>query len=121
MDVLFIVYITVATVTIAMNSGIAIADFAGAQFVTANSAELGVPASWQPALGALKVAGVVGLIVGLLWLPALAIAAATGLVLFYGGAILTHIRAGVFYNLAFPGTFLAFAVATLALAIANLN
>lgn len=40
--------------------------------------------------------------------------------LFYGGAVLTHVRAGVFYNLAFPGTFLAFAAATLALAIANL-
>ena len=116
-----IVYIIVATVTIAMNAAIAIADFAGAQFVTTNSAQLGVPTSWQPALGTLKVAGVVGLVVGLLWLPALAIAAATGLVLFYCGAVLTHVRARVFYNLAFPGTFLAFAAATLVLAIGNLN
>ena len=87
MDVAGIIYIIVASVTIAMNAVIAIADFAGAQFVTANSAELGVPTSWAPVLGTLKVAGVVGLLVGLLWLPALAIAAATGLVLFYGTVI----------------------------------
>jgi DoxX-like family len=116
-----IAYMIVATATIAMNAAIAIADFTRVQFVTANSAQLGVPTSWLPALGTLKVAGVVGLLVGLLWLPALAIAAATGLVLFYSGAVLTHIRARVYYNLAFPGTFLAFAAATLALAIANLN
>lgn len=121
MDVADIIYIIVASVTIAMNAVIAIADFAGAQFVTANSAELGMPTSWAPVLGALKVAGVVGLLVGLLWLPALAIAAATGLVLFYCGAVLTHVRARVFYNLAFSGTFLAFAATTLVLAIGNLN
>jgi hypothetical protein len=120
-DVDYIIYIIVAAATIAMNAAIAIADFAGAQFVTANSAKLGVPASWQPALGTLKVAGVVGVIVGLLWLPALAIAAAVGLVLFYVGAVLTHVKARAFYNLAFPGTFLGFAAATLALAIANLH
>jgi hypothetical protein len=116
-----VAYIIVATATIAMNAVIAIGDFAGARFVTANSAEVGVPTSWLPALGTLKVAGVVGLLVGLFWLPALAIAAATGLVLFYGGAVLTHVRARVLYSLAFPGTFLAFAAATLALAIANLT
>lgn len=115
MDVAYISYIVVATVTIAMNAAIAIADFSGAQFVTANSAELGVPTSWAPVLGTLKVAGVVGLLAGLFWLPALAIAAATGLVLFYVGAVLTHVRARVFYNLAFLG----FAAATLALAIAT--
>ena len=92
MDVADIIYIIVASVTIAMNAVIAIADFAGAQFVTANSAELGVPTSWAPGLGTLEVAGVVGLLVGLLWLPALAIAAATGLVLFYCGAVLTHVQ-----------------------------
>ena len=115
MDVAYISYIVVATVTIAMNAAIAIADFSGAQFVTANSAELGVPTSSAPVLGTLKVAGVVGLLAGLFWLPALAIAAATGLVLFYVGAVLTHVRARVCYNLAFLG----FAAATLALAIAT--
>jgi hypothetical protein len=116
-----IAYIIVATATIAMNAAIAIADFTGAQFVTANSAELGVPTSWQPVLGTLKAAGVVGLLIGLFWLPPLGIAAAIGLVLFYVGAVITHVRARVLYNLAFPGIFLGFAAATLALAIANLN
>jgi hypothetical protein len=116
-----ITYTVVAIATIVMNAGIAVADFARANFVLANGEELQVPASWLPALGSLKVAGVVGLLIGLVWSPALAVAAAFGLTLFYVGAVATHIRARVLYNIAFPGAFLAFAAATLVLAIAHLN
>ena len=49
-------------------------------------------------------------------LPA-AIAAAIGLVLFFTGALIVHISARVFYNLAFPGTFWLLATASLVLAI----
>ncbi|WP_233510234.1 DoxX family protein [Actinomadura craniellae] len=38
-----------------------------------------------------------------------------GLVLFFIGAVVVHLRARVFYNLAFPCAYLALAVATLAL------
>jgi hypothetical protein len=116
-----IAFIVVVITTIVMNAGIAVADFARAKFVLANGAEVRVPATWLPALGSLKVAGVVGLLIGLVWLPALAVAAAFGLTLFYVGAIAAHIRARVFYNIAFPGAFLAFAAATLVLAMAQLN
>jgi hypothetical protein len=44
------------------------------------------------------------------------IAAAIGLVLFFIGAVAAHVRARVFYNIAFPGAFLALAVASLVLA-----
>lgn len=114
-----ITYLIVVTITIMMSAAIVVADFARAQFVLANSARVGVPRSWLPVLATLKAAGVVGLLVGLLWLPGFAIAASTGLVLFYCGAVLTHIRARVFDNLAFPAMFLGFAGATLALAILN--
>ena len=59
-----------------------------------------------------------GLLLGLLGLRPLGIAAAAGLVLFFTGALATHVRARVFYNIAVPGAFFALAVASAALAIA---
>ncbi len=111
----FVVVVTTAIVT----AGIAVADVIPAGFVLANSAQVGVPRSWLPALGAVKFAGAVGLIVGLLGLPALGIAAAAGLVLFFVGAVLTHVRAGVLYNIAFPGGYLLLSAASLALMVAH--
>jgi hypothetical protein len=49
--------------------------------------------------------------------PYLGIAAAGGLVLFFTGAIIAHLRARVYYNLAFPGGYLALAIASLVLAV----
>ena len=50
-------------------------------------------------------------------MPALGIAAAVGLVLFLVGAVITHLRAHVLYNIAFPGAFLCLSATTLALMI----
>jgi hypothetical protein len=112
-------YLTVALVTIMVNAGIAAADFARAPFVLKNSAEVDVPPSWIPPLASLKAAGAAGLLLGLLGVPYLGTAAAVGLVLFYVGAVITHVRARVFYNIAFPCGFLALAVATLVLDLAR--
>src|SRR4051794_8936259 len=90
-----------------------IADFARARFVVANSAEVGVAASWVPLLRALKAAGVGGLVIGLFGIAPIGIAAAAGLVAFFIGAVATHIRARVFYNIAFPTAYLALAAASL--------
>ncbi len=116
---MFSAYVTLAIVTIVVNAGIAAADFAHVPFVLKNSAEVHVPRSWIPPLAALKAAGAAGLLIGLLWLPPLGTAAAIGLVLFYVGALITHVRARVLYNIAFPATFLALAVATLVLDLAQ--
>jgi hypothetical protein len=78
-----------------------------------------VPRSRLPALGAVKLAGAAGLIVGLMGLPALGIAAAVGLVLFFVGAVITHLRARVLYNIAFPGAYLCLSAATLALMVVH--
>ncbi|WP_245607269.1 DoxX family protein [Pseudonocardia spinosispora] len=56
-------------------------------------ARAGVPASWLPVIGALKLAGAVGLLVGLLWLPWVGVAAAVGLVLYFVCAVHTHLLA----------------------------
>ena|SRR5258708_819136 len=107
-------YIVITLTTAIVTGGIAITDFIPAGFVLANSAEVGVPRSWLPALGAAKLAGAVGLVVGLLGPPALGIAAAVGLVLFFVGAVATHLKAHVLYNIAFPGAFLCLSAASLA-------
>jgi hypothetical protein len=112
-------YVLITVATAIVTGGIAVADFIPAGFVLANSAEVGVPRSWLRALGAAKLAGAVGLVVGLLGLPALGIAAAVGLVLFFVGAVATHLKAHVLYNIAFPGVFLCLSAASLALMVAR--
>ncbi|OLT33107.1 hypothetical protein BJF79_35230 [Actinomadura sp. CNU-125] len=116
---LFITYVAVTAATIAANAGMAAADFAKARFVLGNSAEVGLPASWVPYLGALKMAGAAGLLLGLAGVPFIGIAAAAGLVLFFVGAVAAHVRARVFHNLAFPAGYLALAVASLVSAVAH--
>ncbi|WP_433330773.1 DoxX family protein [Spirillospora sp. CA-294931] len=116
---MFVAYVCAALVTIAANTVIVIADLSRAKFVLANSAEVGVPESWHRYLAALKAAGALGLLAGLLGTRYVGIAAAAGLTLFYIGALITHIRARVFHNIAFPGGFFALAVTSLALAVAQ--
>ena len=53
---------------------------------------LGVPMSWFPALAAAEIAGAIGLVLGL-WIPALGIAGAIGVVLYFAGAVGAHVRA----------------------------
>ena len=50
-------YVVVVAITALANVGIAIADYARAEFVLANSAEVGVPRSWLPFLATVKLAG----------------------------------------------------------------
>lgn len=109
--------VVIALITAVITAAIAIADFVPARFVLANSAQVGVPRSWLPALGAVKLAGAAGIVVGLLGLRELGIAAAAGLVAFFVGAVATHLRARVLYNVAFPGAFLCLSAASLALMV----
>lgn len=107
-------YIVVTIATITATAFMATADFVRARFVLANSASVGVPESWLTPLGLLKAAGAAGLLLGLLGVPLIGPAAAVGLILFFIGAILTHLRARN-YALAFPATYLLLAAASLIL------
>jgi hypothetical protein len=115
----FVAYVVVTVITIVANAAVAVADLRRAPFVLANSAEVGVPPSWLPLLATLKAAGAAGLFLGLLGVQYVGIAAAIGLVTFFTGALAVHVRARVFYNLAFPGTYWLLATASLVLAIAR--
>jgi hypothetical protein len=108
-------YVVVTVITAIVTAAVGIADFIPAGFVLANSAKVHVPRSWLPMLGSLKLAGAIGLLIGVVGLPAIGIAAATGLVLFFIGAVIAHLRAGVFYNIAFPGAYLGLSAASLVL------
>lgn len=101
-----------ATVTcVAANGAMAVADYARASFVLANSAEVRIPPVTLPYLATLKLAGATGLAIGLLGVPLLGLAAGVGLIGFFIGAVIAHVRARVFHNMAFPGVFLLLAVA----------
>ncbi|MFI6943302.1 DoxX family protein [Streptomyces sp. NPDC050418] len=54
--------------------------------------KVGVPGSWLPRLAALKAAGAVGLLVGLA-VPFIGVAAGIGVVLYFIGAVVFHVRA----------------------------
>ncbi|MFI7552094.1 DoxX family protein [Micromonospora sediminimaris] len=108
-------YLAVTALTIAANVAIGVADLRRAEFVLHNSARVGVAPSLLPLLAALKIAGAAGLIAGLLGVRPLGLAAAAGLVLFFVGAVASHVRARVYDNIAFPLSYLALAVATFVL------
>ncbi|WP_367135934.1 DoxX family protein [Saccharothrix sp. HUAS TT1] len=112
-------HVVVIALTALLNAGIAVADLARAGFVLANSAAVGVPPSWLPVLGAVKGAGAVGLLLGLLGAHAVGVAAAAGLVAFFTGAVAAHVRARVWRTIGAPGAFLALAAASLALTVAR--
>lgn len=84
--------------------------------IAENMTKVGVPDSWLPRLAALKGAGAVGLVVGL-WVPFLGAAAAIGVVLYFVGAVIFHVRAKD-YAIAPAVVFVGVAVAALILRIA---
>ncbi len=105
---------------IAANAFSGVAALAHFKPILPGMARAGVPESWLTTLGALKTAGALGLLVGLIGVPLIGTAAAIGLVLFFVGAIITHLRARDYspqFGLAVG--FLLLAVATLVLGLAS--
>ncbi|MEU3604093.1 DoxX family protein [Streptomyces sp. NPDC035033] len=89
---MFIAYAVLAGLLALAMTGSAVATFTRNPAVAGNMTKLGVPDSWLPWLGTAKVAGALGLLAGLV-VPALGAAAAIGLVLYFVGALVTHVRA----------------------------
>lgn len=107
---------TVVTAVAAFMAGFSgVSIFVRAKFVVEPLAEYGVPRSIWNLLGAAKLAGAVGLLVGYA-IPAIGIAAAIGLVLYFAGAVITVARARAYGHIPFPLIYMAPAVAVLALA-----
>jgi hypothetical protein len=115
-DPVFVAYVVLTVTTIAYNVLSAILDFGRFERILVAMRKAGVPTSWLPTLGALKALGALGLVVGFV-VPAIGVAAAAGLTLFFAGAVITHLRARD-YSFGLQHVFLPLAAATLALQIA---
>lgn len=114
---MFTAYIIVTLVATGANIYAAANDFLRPKWLLANMSKLSVPESWLPILGVLKAAGALGLLIGLA-VPLIGIAAASGLTLFFIGALITHLRArDLSLGNGVPVIFLVVALAALALGI----
>ena len=110
---MFTAYIVVTVMAAAANIFSATLDFIRFKQVLINMAKAGVPESWITMLGTLKGAGALGLLVGIR-VPPIGTAAVGGLVLFFVGAIITHLRAHD-HSFGLAIVFLLLAVAALVL------
>lgn len=117
MTPIYIAFLSVTILTAVANAAAAVVDFARAPWVLANMSRAGVPESWLFPLGVAKGAAAVGLLVGIA-VPAIGVAAAVGLVLYFVGAIVTALRARWPAHLPYPTAFLALAVGALVLRLA---
>ena len=114
---MFNTYLAVTILAAAANIFSATCDFVRYKQVSIAMAKAGVPESWMTMLGILKAAGALGLLVGIV-VPLIGTAAAVGLVLFFVGAIITHLRAGD-YSFGLAVVFVLLAVAALVLRLAS--
>lgn len=87
-------------------------------FVVQPLVQYGVPQTWWTPLAAAKAAGALGLVAGF-FIPAIGVAAAIGLILYFTGAVATTIRAKSYGTAIFPVLYLVPAAATLALQLAR--
>ncbi|MFD4180867.1 DoxX family protein [Rhodococcus sp. NPDC058514] len=89
---MFAAYAVVAVVLALALAGSAYLAFTRDERLVGTLAKLGVPDSWLTRLALAKFAGAVGLVVGLA-IPTIGIAAALGVVLYFVGAVVMHLRA----------------------------
>jgi hypothetical protein len=114
---MFAAYIVVTVLAAIANAFSATLDFARYPKILIAMAKAGVSESWLTTLGILKAAGALGLLVGIV-VPPIGIAAATGLILFFVAAIITHVRVRD-YSFGLAAVFLVLAVAALVLRLAS--
>ncbi len=114
---MFVALVAVVLVTAVANLVAAGTDLARLQWTLDTMTRYGVPHSWIVPLGLAKVAGAVGLVAGII-VPAVGVAAAIGLILYFVGAVGTLVRMGDFRQLGYPGLYLVLAGASLGLMVA---
>ncbi|MGI8854948.1 MAG: DoxX family protein [Thermomicrobiales bacterium] len=114
---MFTAYVIVTVLLAVMLAGAATADFVRYKQVLVAMAKADVTESWLTMLGILKAAGALGLLVGF-GVPLIGMAAAVGVILFFVGAIITHLRARD-YSLAYAAMYLLLSVAALALRLTS--
>jgi hypothetical protein len=115
---MFSAYVAVGILTAAANGTAATLDFLRPAWLIANMTRVGVQRRALCPLAVLKIAGALGLLIGI-GVPPLGVAAALGLVLFFIAAITAHIRVHDYSSIPTPGMFLLLAIASLVLRVAS--
>jgi DoxX-like family len=124
-------YVVVGALLVAYLSFSVVAAFSRYHRVLTAMADANVPESWLTTLAALKAAGALGLLVGIgvpligtttagisTTAAAIGNTAAVGVILFFAGAVITHLRARD-YSLAPATVFLLLAMTTLVLGLTS--
>ncbi|QSB17134.1 DoxX family protein [Natronosporangium hydrolyticum] len=116
---MYIAYIVTAVLLSALLAFTARNKLVREKEVTAILTRLGVPDRMFPVLATLQLLGAAGLLIGIFFRP-LGIAAAAGVVLFFAGAVIAHLRANDAKGTPVPAVLTAFSVVPLALGAATL-
>jgi hypothetical protein len=111
----FAAYVTVVVLGAVFNAAAAVTYLIGHEYPLSQLDMKGIPRKYGPVLGSLLAAGTVGLPAGFA-VPVLGSLAACGLVLYYVGAIVAHLRVGS-HDIVGGVVFLATAVAALTLGV----
>lgn len=112
---MFTAFVTVTIVASVLTGSAAITYLIGHEYPKTQADMKGIPRKFVPVLGLLLAAGCLGLLAGFA-VPLLGAFAAGGLVLYFIGAIVAHLRVGS-RQLAGPVVFLAAAVAALTVSL----
>ena len=87
------VHVTIIIIASVLNGIAAVTYLIGHEYPKAQADIKGLPRSWVPVLGVLLAAGSLGLLAGFA-VPLLGTLAAGGLVLYFLGALIAHLRVG---------------------------
>ncbi|GAA2506360.1 DoxX family protein [Winogradskya humida] len=90
---MYAAYVTLTIITALFTAIAAITYLIGHDYPKAQADMKRIPRSWVPILGALLAAGTLGLLAGFA-VPLLGTLAAIGLVLYFTGALIAHLRVG---------------------------
>lgn len=112
---MFAAYLTVIILGAVFNGAAAVTYLIGHEYPKSQMEMKGLPLKYGPVLGSLLAAGTLGLLAGLR-VPILGTLAAGGLVLYFVGAIIAHLRVGS-RDIVGGIVFLATAVAALTLGL----
>jgi hypothetical protein len=90
---MFAAYVTVTIVAALFTGSAAVTYLIGHDYPKAQADIKRIPRSWVPRLGAVLAAGALGLLAGFA-VPLVGTLAAAGLVLYFTGALIAHLRVG---------------------------
>lgn len=110
---------TIVTVVAALWVGFsAVSVLLRAGWIQKPLTDYGVPRALWPWLGAAKLAGSAGLVIGL-FVPLIGLAAAIGLIVYFTGAVITVVHARWYSHIPYPLIYVAPVIAVLALRFAT--